>query len=160
MRKSKYRKNVGIVLVNKKGQIWVGDISSSKCKDQFLQYHYQMPQGGIDDGETPEQAVIRELYEETGITQEKIELLKISSHWYRYDFPKWLSDKRSCTFKGQRQKWFLYRFLGEDRDFKLDAEKKPEFTGFKWLEPSDVLQYVIPFKLKVYQKVIQEFFQK
>ena len=155
MPKNKYRRNVGIVLINDDRKIWVGDTILSKKGPGHGVYHYQMPQGGIEAGETPLQAVLRELYEETGLHPQHIEVLRESAHWYRYDFPEWMM--RYKNYKGQRQKWFLAHFVGGAKDFKLDIEKDHEFSDYAWFEGGKVVDCIIPFKKKVYQKVLKEF---
>ncbi|MCK5296481.1 MAG: RNA pyrophosphohydrolase, partial [Alphaproteobacteria bacterium] len=115
---------------------------------------WQMPQGGIDAGENPKQAALRELKEETSITQ--IEMISESSKWLSYDFPDDVVKKFGGKIKGQQQKWFLMRFVGKDEDINLNT-KYPEFSNWKWVEPSKVLEYITPFKRDVYKAVIEEF---
>ncbi len=151
----KYRPNVGLMIINKKGEVWLGKRAKTapfpaKCTEQ-------MPQGGIDKGETPLEAAYRELAEETGLKKDKVILLKISSKWYSYTFPKpilWGNH----LFIGQRQKWFLFWHTGSDSNFNLTAyPEEIEFVSFSWVKAEDVPARVIPFKRAVYKKVIEEF---
>ena len=112
-----------------------------------------MPQGGIDAGETPEQAAWREMYEETGLTQEVCQLIAQSQNWYSYDIPK--SAKRKID--GERQKWFLFLFKGTNKDINLKIQKKPEFIRTRWAEPKKAPYLIIPFKKEVYNQVLAEF---
>ena len=102
------------------------------------------------------QAAFRELYEETGLLPKHVEILQESAHWYRYDFPDWLLKLKPKPYKGQRQKWFLARFVGGPKDFKLDIEDPHEFSDYAWFEGAKVVDSIIPFKKKVYQKVLKE----
>jgi len=157
MLKNKYRRNVGIVLVNDQGRIWVGDTILSKTSTLHQTYHYQMPQGGIEAGESPLDAVFRELYEETGLSPKDVKVMKESAHWYRYDFPAWLLELKPQRYKGQRQKWFLLRFTGQESAFKLDVENPHEFSDYAWFKAQKVVESIIPFKTKIYKKVLKEF---
>lgn len=148
-----YRPNVGMMIINSEKKVWMGKRADG---EKYL-YNQQMPQGGIDLGETPDQAVYRELKEETGLTPDKVKLITISKHWYKYDLPVG-HKKRKTGLKGQRQKWFLFLFLGTDNDFKLNAfQEEIEFSSFKWMNLEDITQAVVPFKRGVYKQVIREF---
>lgn len=115
-----------------------------------------MPQGGIDNNESPENAVFRELREETGI--QSVKILQEHSEWLFYDFPLEVQKKfsHSKTPKGQIQKWFLMLFDGEDSEINL-AQDNPEFCEYAWVSKQEVLERVVPFKKTVYKQVIQEF---
>lgn len=121
-----------------------------------LQHAWQMPQGGIDNNESPENAVFRELREETGI--QSVKILQEHSEWLFYDFPLEVQKKfsHSKTPKGQIQKWFLMLFDGEDSEINL-AQDNPEFCEYAWVSKQEVLERVVPFKKTVYKQVIQEF---
>ena len=145
-----YRLNVGLMIVNEQGLVWMGK------RANVTEKAYQMPQGGIDEGETPKEAAYRELFEETGLTQNHVELIKESDYWYQYDIPKNIGF--FPRFKGQRQKWFLFRFKGKDADFNLEAHPEEiEFSSFAWTDMSKIADMVISFKQDVYQKVVNEF---
>ena len=146
-----YRPNVGIMLINQDGLIWMG----KRVNADDYAYQWQMPQGGIDAGETPIEAAWRELYEETGLKKDSVKFFVESSEWLCYTFPSWI--KRD-PFIGQCQKWFLFQFLGKDSDFKLDVHPEEiEFSAFQWVEADKISDMVVPFKKEVYQKVVQEF---
>ena len=104
----KYRENVGLMIVNTQGKVWIGE----RINSEKFGYKYQMPQGGIDKGETILEAAYRELWEETGLLPEKVEFLAESKNWYQYDFFEPLEYKEGL-FYGQRQKWVLFRFKGD-----------------------------------------------
>lgn len=146
---SKYRDAVGLMIINKDKKVFLGYRAWSQKSD----YHWQMPQGGIDAGETPEQAAFREMYEETGILQDKVQLLRVSKNWYTYDLP----DKTHRLIDGERQKWFLFLFKGERKDINLKIQKKPEFVRFRWADLSKPVHLIIPFKKQVYEQVLAEF---
>ena len=112
-----------------------------------------MPHGGIDEGETPEQAAWREMYEETGLTKDVCQLIAESQNWYTYDIPK----KNKRKIDGERQKWFLFLFNGTNKAINLKVQKKPEFIRFRWAEPQKAPHLIIPFKKEVYEQVLAEF---
>jgi putative (di)nucleoside polyphosphate hydrolase len=145
-----YRRCVGIMLINRDGRVFVG----SRVERDFRNA-WQMPQGGIDRGETPRQAALRELHEEVGTS--KAEVLAEHSAWLRYDLPAELA-RRSWRgkFRGQTQKWFAMRFLGEDRDIRLDAHHQ-EFEDWKWVAMAELPKLIVPFKRAVYEAVVEEF---
>jgi putative (di)nucleoside polyphosphate hydrolase len=144
-----YRRNVGIMLINRDGLIFVGsrvDMPSDA---------WQMPQGGIDAGETPAQAAMRELHEEVGT--DKAEIVAESAGWLSYDLPPKLQRKLwRGRWRGQSQKWFAMRFTGTDRDIDI-ATKHPEFGAWRWVEPGQIVDLIVPFKRALYRAVLQEF---
>lgn len=151
---SLYRPNVGLAIFSKKGHLWLGRRAGVRKDD--ARYAWQMPQGGIDRGETPAIAALRELGEETGINTSHVELLEELEPWLYYDFPPALKAKLTGPYYGQRQKWFAYRFIGSDTDFRLDVHT-PEFDAWKWAKLEDAAGLVIPFKAAVYAEVATRF---
>lgn len=149
MTQPKYRDNVGLMIINKQGRVWLGMRADGAG--------VQMPQGGIDAGEALEIAAYRELYEETGLVKEKVVLLKESQEWYAYLFPKPIGFANG-VYDGQRQKWFLFLHTGLDSDFNLEAHPDEiEFKSFSWCLPDEVVHKVVSFKRDVYQRVVDEF---
>lgn len=148
-----YRKNAGIMIVNRNKKIWIGTRSDAHFYKNKTSC--QMPQGGIDDGETAEQAAWRELYEETGLTPDTAKLIAVSKNWYNYDFPKGI--KAAQKYKGQTQKWFLFLLTGDDSSFDLKTQQHVEFSSFEWMDLKDVPSCVIGFKRPVYEQVVAEF---
>ncbi len=147
-----YRPCVGMLLLNGEGKVFVGRrIDTAKEGDNI----WQMPQGGIDKGETPEEAVLREMEEEIGT--DKAEIIAESRQWLHYDLPDHLVGKVwKGKYRGQKQRWFALRFLGQDKDIDL-ATKHPEFDAWQWVELEDVSGLVIPFKRDTYRAVVSEF---
>jgi putative (di)nucleoside polyphosphate hydrolase len=118
---------------------------------------WQMPQGGIDPGETPEAAALRELGEETGVSPALVERLAETPGWIRYDLPPHLLGKVwGGKWRGQEQKWFLYRFLGTDADVRIDL-LHPEFGRWRWIGAHELLASIVPFKRDAYAQVIAAF---
>jgi putative (di)nucleoside polyphosphate hydrolase len=141
-----YRPCVGIMLFNDEGKVFVG-----KRIDQTVE-GWQMPQGGIDKGETPKQAALRELEEEVGTA--KAEIIAEMEDWVTYDLPAHLVGVAfHGKYKGQRQKWFALRFTGKDADINLTAHE-PEFAAFQWVSPEALPGLIVPFKRETYRQVI------
>ncbi|MCC5982381.1 MAG: RNA pyrophosphohydrolase [Oceanicaulis sp.] len=147
-----YRPNAGIVLFNRDGLCWIG-----RRYRETGPWVWQFPQGGMDAGEDPAEAALRELYEETGIPAEQVDLLGSIEDWLAYDFPPEVLALRKKNWKGQRQRWFAYRFLGTDSDFDLTAVPPQEFEAFRWEELGRVPEMIIPWKRAVYQEVARQF---
>ncbi len=146
-----YRKGVGIVLVDAKGRVFVGQRRDTKDA-------WQMPQGGIDKGETPRQAALRELKEETGT--DKARIIGVTRAWLRYDLPAGLQAKVwKGKYRGQEQKWFLMRFTGRDDDIDLAAHT-PEFDTWKWLPFRQLPRVIVGFKREIYKQVVAYFGDK
>ena len=146
-----YRSNVGIMMVNEKGYVFVGQRLDNN------QNAWQMPQGGIDAGEDPETAAYRELLEETGVKKQDVRLVASASQWLSYDLPEDLIPILwNGKFRGQKQKWFLFKFLGEDGDINI-ATEHPEFSKWKWISKENLLKEIVPFKKSVYENVLKEF---
>jgi len=149
----KYRPAVGIALFNNDGQVFLG-----RRKKASGPYVWQMPQGGIDKGEKPRQAALRELEEETGVSADLVEPLGRIKGWLYYDFPKdFAGSKRARGWYGQRQKWYAYRYHGTDKDVNLQAHQPAEFTDYRWANLSMATKLVVPFKRPVYRRVMAAF---
>jgi putative (di)nucleoside polyphosphate hydrolase len=145
-----YRPGVGILLVSRAGQVFVG-----RRIDVKEMAAWQMPQGGIDPGETPRAAALRELKEEIGT--DKAEILAESGCWRSYDIPAAIAGALwGGCYRGQRQKWFAMRFLGHDCDIDL-ATEHPEFDAWQWAAPDDLPSLIVPFKRPLYRDVLAEF---
>ena len=146
-----YRSNVGIMLINDDGHVFVGQRLDNN------QNAWQMPQGGIDGDEDPQSAAYRELLEETGIEQENVKFLATSSKWLLYDLPEDLIPKLwDGKYRGQKQKWFLFKFLGTNTDINISTEH-PEFSNWKWMPKENLLEEIVPFKKSIYESVLREF---
>lgn len=146
-----YRPCVGVMLLNAKGQVFVG-----QRLDTTLEA-WQMPQGGIDPGEAPHDTAIRELGEETGILPDHVELIAEAPGEFRYDLPPELVGKVwKGKYRGQIQRWFLFRFLGTDADVRIDTAH-PEFRAWRWADPADLPTIIVPFKRDLYRDVLSAF---
>ena len=146
-----YRPCVGITLINAKGEIFAGQRLDATVAA------WQMPQGGIDDGEKPREAAYRELWEETGVTADKVEFLSKTADWVTYDLPPELLGKVwGGKYRGQKQKWFLFRFTGSDADIRIDSEH-PEFARWRWFGAAEMVASIVPFKRAVYAEVFAAF---
>ena len=146
-----YRRNVGVMLVNDRGEVFVGQRIDTDGPA------WQMPQGGVDAGETPRAAALRELEEEIGVPPDLVEVEAETRGWVTYDLPRELVPKVwNGRFRGQKQKWFLLRFRGQDSDIDI-ATEHPEFSEWRWLPPKDLPAAIVPFKRAVYERVLDEF---
>jgi len=152
-----YRPNVGIMVVNRDGLVWIGRRPGSSGDPEGRDTWWQMPQGGIDEGEDHVEAAIRELQEETGMTS--VDVLGETKGWIKYDLPPALQGKSwGGKYRGQKQKWIAVRFTGPDSEINLTPEPghKVEFEAWKWVPLSDVASNVVDFKREVYAAVIAE----
>lgn len=152
-----YRPCVGVMLLNRQGLAFVGRrIDRDAANETGIAW--QMPQGGVDPGEDLAAAALRELNEETGIAPDAVALLAESAHWHRYDLPPYLLGVAlKGKFRGQTQKWFAARFLGEDADVRLDVHGEPEFDAWRWAPLAELSSLIVPFKRSVYDAVVAEF---
>jgi putative (di)nucleoside polyphosphate hydrolase len=148
-----YRPCVGVMLVNADGKVFVGKRIDNREGDWW-----QMPQGGVDEGEDLRAAVLRELWEETGVTEGHVSILAQTREELLYDLPEELMGKLwGGKYRGQRQQWFLARFEGAESDIDLNAHKPPEFCEWRWIEPELLPELIVPFKKRVYRTVLDEF---
>jgi putative (di)nucleoside polyphosphate hydrolase len=146
-----YRPCAGVMLVNRDGRVFVGQRVDSTLEA------WQMPQGGIDPGEDALTAAIRELGEETGVAPDKVTLVAEAPDEFYYDLPDDLVGKVwQGKWRGQRQRWFLFRFLGENSDVDIDTAHK-EFRAWRWADPSDLPTMIVPFKKALYEAVLAAF---
>lgn len=150
----RHRPNTGMVVFNRQGKVLLcrrTGGSNARC--------WQFPQGGIDTGEKPLAAAVRELHEETGISPKKIKKIGKIKGWLAYDFP---DDVRHAPTKrlhwnGQKQRWFAFRFLGKDKDINLEFHNPPEFDAWKWVDIAAAPKKVVAWKRHVYKQVVKTF---
>ncbi|MBC7133135.1 MAG: RNA pyrophosphohydrolase [Roseovarius sp.] len=146
-----YRRCVGVMLANPEGHVFVGQRIDTEMPA------WQMPQGGIDKGESVTEAALRELHEETGVTADKVRIEAETPDWLPYDLPHEIVPRIwKGRYRGQEQKWVLMRFLGEDADIDI-ATAHPEFSQWRWLPPDELLAHIVPFKREVYARVLDAF---
>ena len=144
-----YRPNVGIILLNKDNEVFWGK--------RVREHSWQFPQGGIDRGESPEEAMFRELEEEVGLQREHVQLIGRTREWLRYDVPEhWVRREWRGHYRGQKQIWFLLRLVGQDADINLRFSDHPEFDAWRWHDYWVPLESVIEFKREVYRAALNE----
>jgi putative (di)nucleoside polyphosphate hydrolase len=144
-----FRPNVGIILLNPTNEVWWGK--------RVREHSWQFPQGGIKYGETPEQAMFRELEEETGLLPKHVKVIGRTRDWLRYEVPDhFIKRDVRGHYRGQKQIWFLLRMTGRDCDVNLRASNHPEFDAWRWHDYWVPLDLVIEFKREVYQLALQE----
>ena len=154
-----YRDCVGICVFNKNNQVWIGNrFGANELENSH--YTWQMPQGGIDKGEAPLDAAIRELYEETSITS--VTLLREAPQWLHYDFPNHVVKAGKIgKYRGQRQKWFAFRFEGDESEIEVinpaGGKHPQEFEGWRWEALERTPDLIVPFKRDVYVEVVKAF---
>ena len=147
--KDGYRPNVGIVLCNHQNEVFWGK--------RVRQYSWQFPQGGIKSGESPEEAMFRELQEEVGLLPQHVHILGRTRDWLRYDVPKeWVRREWRGHYRGQKQIWFLLRLVGRECDVSLRASDRPEFDAWRWNKYWDPVEAVVDFKRDVYRLALEE----
>jgi putative (di)nucleoside polyphosphate hydrolase len=143
-----YRSGIGVMLLNDFNEVFVGQRTG-------IDDAWQMPQGGIEDGELPAVAALRELREEIGT--DNVEILAVGKGWLRYDLPSELiGNVWGGRWQGQQQKWFAMRFLGSDTDINV-ATEHPEFSAWQWRSPAHLVDLIVPFKRELYRDVLDEF---
>ena len=142
------RIGVGIVLLNSENKVFVG----KRIDNPGI--FWQMPQGGVDNNEKFSDAALRELNEETSI--KSVEIIKEIENWYTYELPGYLLGKIwKGKYKGQKQKWFIMKFIGKEKEINLNT-KRPEFLEWKWVEPKNLTKVVVNFKLRIYKEILKE----
>ncbi|MGS2723603.1 RNA pyrophosphohydrolase [Porticoccus sp. GXU_MW_L64] len=147
--KEGFRPNVGIVIANDHGQLlWAKRIGQNA---------WQFPQGGVDKGESPEQALYRELYEEVGLRKQDVKLLASTRHWLRYRLPKrYVRQNAKPLCIGQKQKWFLLKLVGDESNICFECGDKAEFDGWQWVNYWYPVDKVVDFKRDVYRRALRE----
>jgi putative (di)nucleoside polyphosphate hydrolase len=152
-----YRPNVGLALFHPDGRVFLGRRVGLRAEAAFA---WQMPQGGIDPGEAPREAALRELGEEVGVAADLVRVLHETPDWIAYDFPQDLTTKRGGRlrdhWRGQKQKWFALGFLGKESDIHLDSHVQ-EFAAWRWAALDEAPELVVPFKRPVYDEVARRF---
>jgi len=152
-----YRPNVGIMLINGDGLIFAAQrLDTPKLLGEPVAA-WQMPQGGVDKGEDPRTAALRELQEETGVPPALVQVLAETPDWLTYDLPHDVVPRIwKGRFRGQEQKWFLLRYLGQDEQIDLEQEH-PEFSAWRWISADDMIDAIVPFKREIYRQVVDLF---
>ncbi len=147
--KEGYRPNVGIILLNTRNEVFWGK--------RVRQHSWQFPQGGIKYGESPEQAMFRELYEEIGLRSHQVKVIARTRDWLRYEVPEqWMRRELRGNYRGQKQIWFLLRLIARDCDVCLRRSEKPEFDAWRWHSYWVPMDAVVEFKRGVYQQALSE----
>ena len=155
-----YRPCVGIMVLNDAGNVWIG----RRVKEDNTEYSgslklWQMPQGGIDAGEKPKRAALRELYEETGI--ETVQLVDETDDWLTYDLPKSLwGIGLKGKYRGQKQKWFVFRFTGDDSEIRIDPPPNghsAEFDDWRWADMAELPDLIVGFKRGIYEELVRRY---
>ena len=145
-----YRLGVGLMIINANNKVFVG-----KRIDTKNPFCWQMPQGGMDDGETPSKAALREMAEEIGSSHGQI--IAETKNWYCYDLPLRVIHRMwDGKYKGQKQKWFLIKYNGTDQDINVQTQN-PEFNSWRWIKANKLIKVVVPFKKSLYEAVLREF---
>lgn len=147
-----YRPCVGVMLINASGEIFAGQRIDTEAPA------WQMPQGGIDPGESPRDAALRELREEIGVDPARVEIIAETPDWLTYDIPPaMVPNIWGGCFRGQKQRWFLMRFHGRDDEIDIARAPHPEFSAWRWIDAETMLAEIVPFKRAIYAQVIDAF---
>jgi putative (di)nucleoside polyphosphate hydrolase len=154
-----YRRSAGVALINRDGAVFIGRRKKTREAGLVIGHEWQMPQGGIDDGEEPFAAALRELYEETNVSSAS--LIAEAPQWLSYDLPDDARGRWRGRYRGQTQKWFLMRFEGADSEIDIErpagGAHAPEFDAWRWERLETLPALVVPFKRKVYEGVVAAF---
>jgi putative (di)nucleoside polyphosphate hydrolase len=154
-----YRRSAGVALLNRDGAVFIGRRKKSREAGLVVGHEWQMPQGGIDDGEAPFEAALRELFEETNVSSAS--LIAEAPQWLSYDLPDNARGRWRGRYRGQTQKWFLLRFEGEDSEIDIERPggggHTPEFDAWRWERLEALPDLVVPFKRRVYEGVVAAF---
>jgi putative (di)nucleoside polyphosphate hydrolase len=154
-----YRRSAGVALLNRDGAVFIGRRKRSREAGLVVGHEWQMPQGGIDDGEAPFEAALRELFEETNVSSTS--LIAEAPQWLSYDLPDNARSRWRGRYRGQTQKWFLLRFEGEDSEIDIERPggggHTPEFDAWRWERLEALPDLVVPFKRRVYEGVVAAF---
>ena len=154
-----YRRSAGVALLNRAGEAFIGRRARSREATLVAGHEWQMPQGGIDDGEAPFEAALRELYEETNVASAS--LIAEAPQWLSYELPDKVGSRWRGRYRGQTQKWFLMRFEGEDSEIDIErpagGAHPPEFDAWRWERLEALPDLVVPFKRRVYEDVVAVF---
>jgi putative (di)nucleoside polyphosphate hydrolase len=154
-----YRRSAGVALLNRDGAVFIGRRKKSREAGLVVGHEWQMPQGGIDDGEAPFEAALRELFEETNVSSAS--LIAEAPQWLSYDLPDNAKSRWRGRYRGQTQKWFLLRFEGEDSEIDIERPggggHTPEFDAWRWERLEALPDLVVPFKRRVYEGVVAAF---
>ena len=155
-----YRPNVGICLINQMGLVWFGKSMTAGPEMVSAGREWQMPQGGIEETEDIAEAAKRELWEETGATT--VELITVTSEWWTYEFPEnyKATGHKLDRFRGQKQRWAAFRFVGDETEFDITAQntnEPQEFVDWRWMSKKEALEYTVEFKVKQYKRVFNQF---
>ena len=155
-----YRPCVGIALFNRDGLVWIGNRSDEQAEGEGRGSWWQMPQGGLDKGEDPYEAALRELYEETSVKD--VSLIEEAKGWLTYDLPlELVPTSWNGRYRGQKQKWFALRFEGDESEIDVlrpgGGKHKPEFSAWRWEKLERLPELIVPFKRGVYEEVVAAF---
>lgn len=146
-----YRPNVGIMLINPQGLVFAAQRLDSAVPA------WQMPQGGIDEGEDPRRAALRELQEEIGVPSALVQVVAETPGWLTYDLPHDIVPRMwKGRYRGQKQKWYLMRFLGQDAQIDIEQDH-PEFSEWRWIDANSMIEAIVPFKRDIYRQVVEAF---
>ncbi len=159
-----YKPCAGVMLLNRQGLVFLGRRFSKRADQQVIDqqvidHEWQMPQGGIDEGEEPLAAALRELREETNVTS--VTVLAEAQEWYSYDLPPTATKRWKGKYRGQTQKWFAFRFDGDEAEIDIErpdgGRHEPEFDSWRWEKAALLPELIVPFKREVYERVVQDF---